>query len=183
MLGCWIALAWVVGACDSGESVEPATAKAAAAAAEPAEPAEAVAAEPEAVAEPAVVEPAVPTEAAVQAPSRGPAFAPEPESFDPLASTEVDVRITRILDKGQGPCGVLHSVGALEVEVLGAGEPAPTLILYVSCPNDVAFNRMIAVGASVHVTLHAHRQSWPKPRVELPEGVVVRYVRSMDPAT
>lgn len=108
-----------------------------------------------------------------------PATRPEPPpSFDPLTATRVRVRLLVVHDKFWSACGVIHSVGAIEVEVLDVGEPPPRLVLYVSCPVDVG-RGLLEVGKVLDVSLHQRRQPWPKPPVELPDGVPVRYVSSL----
>ena len=99
-------------------------------------------------------------------------------SFDPLTVDAARVRIVEVHDTGWTACGRVHSVGLIEVEVLDAGEPAPRMALYVSCPADIGRERL-AVGTILDVRLHAKRQSWPRPRVELPEDMPVRYLASI----
>ena len=106
---------------------------------------------------------------------------PEPPTFDPLTATEADVRIA-VVHSAKGPaCGILHTVGAIEVDVLGVGTPAPRLGLYISCPTDLQPRGMLTVGTTLHVTLHRRKQSWPKPVTRPPAELPVRYVRSLKP--
>lgn len=103
----------------------------------------------------------------------------EAASFDPLTVMSAEVRIVVVHDLGGPPCGILHSVGAIEVEALGVGSPAPRLGLYVSCPADLQPRGMLAVGKTLRVTLHRGKQAWPRPATRLPEALAVRYVRSI----
>ena len=80
-------------------------------------------------------------------------------------------------------------------EVLDVGEPRPTMILLVSCPVDLGLGRALQgqrleVGATIIVSLHAKKQSWPRvgglPRMAIaaigllplsaPAGVIVKRV-------
>ena len=113
---------------------------------------------------------------------------PEPEpkpqpkpAFDPLTVTEIDARIVEVHDDHWAVCGVLHSVGALEVEVLGVGDPPPEMILFVSCPVDLGGRKLFAKDKRVTVTLHSRKQSWPKPPDKLPDDVPIRYVKTIVP--
>ncbi|MEM7156279.1 MAG: hypothetical protein AAF799_25725 [Myxococcota bacterium] len=116
-------------------------------------------------------------------PTAEPLRPPEPQpTFDATAVTEADVRVTKIIDPGGSPCGVIHSVGAFEVEVLGVGEPPPRLGLYVSCPADLQPRGMLEVGRRLSVTLHPRKQSWPKPARRLDPGLTARYTKSLKPA-
>lgn len=83
--------------------------------------------------------------------------------------------------RGWAPCGVIHSVGMIVVEVLEVEEPAPRMALILSCPADMRRVRPIQVGKVLEVTLHARRQPWPKPTVAPPEGLPVRYVLGLAP--
>lgn len=106
--------------------------------------------------------------------------APDPPVFDPLTAAEADVRIA-VVHSVKGPaCGVLHTVGAIEVDVLGVGTPAPRLGLYISCPADLQPRGMLTIGTTLHVTLHRGKQRWPKPAVRPPAELPVRYVRSLE---
>ncbi len=58
------------------------------------------------------------------------------------------------------PCGYIFSIGALEVEVLDAGEPPPRMVLLVACPVPM-HGRKLEVGATVSVKLYARKQRWP----------------------
>jgi hypothetical protein len=112
-----------------------------------------------------------------------PAPMPEPlPSFDAATVTELTGRITFVHDPGWGVCGIIHSVGAIEVEVLEVGEPPPHMILYISCPSDVGRGGLLDVGQVVRVTLFARKQSWPKPRVERSNELPVRYVKRIERA-
>lgn len=114
-------------------------------------------------------------------------FAPPPPgpppavAFDPATATTLRAEIKAIPNrKGWVACGDVHSVGALEVEVLDVGEPRPTMILLVSCPVDLGLGRALQgqrleVGATIIVSLHAKKQSWPRVG-GLPEGVPQRQV-------
>ena len=149
--------------------------------------------EPESVAELAAK---TPSEQAIEAPTPDPPVPdppavldatepPEPTtSFDPATATAATVRIITIHSGGTGPCGIIHSTGAIEVEALGVGEPAPRMILIVSCPTDF-YRNLLVVDTLVDVTLHAKRKSWPTPPIvrKLPPELPRRYVRSMSPTS
>jgi hypothetical protein len=117
------------------------------------------------------------------APVSAPDSAPDPDptpTFDPKTVPEIEARVVSLLQRtGWSPCGVIHSVGAIEVEVLGVGEPAPHMILFVSCPADFGHRELLVEGKRVAVTLHARRQMWPRPAARLPDDLPVRYVKSM----
>jgi hypothetical protein len=119
----------------------------------------------------------------VAASEPAPVPVPEPPSFDPTTATELTVRIVAVHSRGWGVCGIIHSVGAIEVEVLDVGEPPPRMALYISCPSDVGRGGLLDVGEVVRVELFARKQSWPKPNVELPDELVVRYVESIERAS
>ncbi len=74
------------------------------------------------------------------------------------------------------PCGVMHSIGALEVEVLDVGEPPPRMLLLVSCPADMRRVKL-AVGETLTATLHRRKQPWPGVR-GLPADLPRRQVAS-----
>jgi hypothetical protein len=132
---------------------------------------------PEAEPQPVAPAPEVVVEPPVPAPM------PEPlPSFDPTTVTELTGRITVVHDPGWGVCGIMHSVGAIEVEVLDVGEPPPHMILYISCPSDLGRGGLLDVGQVVRVTLFARKQSWPKPRVERSNELPVRYVKRIERA-
>ena len=111
----------------------------------------------------------------------GPAASATEPTFDPAAATEATVRVTKIVDVGGPPCGVLHSVGAIEVEVLGVGEPPPPLGLYVSCPADLQPKGMLEVGRVLRSTMHVRKQPWPKPARRLDPALTVRYAKTLTP--
>ena len=138
--------------------------------------------EPEAASEPeaepeAKATPESPGSVGVEPESEAPTEPPAP-SFDAQQVRAARVRIVDVPGQQRAPCGIVHSVGAIEVEVLEVGEPPPQMILYVSCPVDVG-RGVLQVGKILDVKLHRRRQPWPKPRIELPEGVPVRYVSSL----
>lgn len=101
---------------------------------------------------------------------------PAPDPIDPATVEAVDVVVVNILDPGGPPCGILHSVAAIEVEVVGGG---PTLGLYVSCPADLRPRGMLTVGEHLHAELFAEPQRWPKPAHRLEETTTIRYVRTL----
>jgi hypothetical protein len=107
---------------------------------------------------------------------------PEPTSnFDPATATSARVRIVAVHDdRSWVLCGVIHSTGAIEVEVLEIGEPAPRMILIVSCPVDQR-RGLLVVDKIFDVTLYARRQPWPTPAIDrkLPPELPRRYVKSM----
>lgn len=98
---------------------------------------------------------------------------------DLMSITELTARITVVHDSPAVACGVLHVTGYVEVEVLGAGEPPPSLALFVSCPFDPDKRDLLAVGNVVRVALHTRPQDWPTPQTVLPEGLPIRQVRVM----
>jgi hypothetical protein len=106
---------------------------------------------------------------------------PPSPTFDGATIESVDATVVEVLAAGAGPCGILHSVGALLVEVHGAGDPHPRLVVYVSCPADIPHRGLLEAGQRVHIDLHARKQSWPKPPAKLPEGVPVRYAKKLQP--
>jgi hypothetical protein len=127
-------------------------------------------------------------------PAKGPSttkasvvFAPPPPSppplvaFDPATATTLRAEIVAIPQRKRWvACGEVHSIGALEVEVLDVGEPRPKMVLLVSCPVDLGLGRALQgqrleVGATIIVSLHAKKQAWPHVG-GLPEGVPQRQV-------
>ncbi len=104
---------------------------------------------------------------------------PHEPPFDPAGASHLQARIVDLYKRaGWAPCGVLHSVGAIEVEVLGHGRPRPRMVLFVSCPVDTLSGVNLEVGQLLDVSLYAKAQTWPKPRSyrhELP----TRYVRRL----
>jgi hypothetical protein len=93
------------------------------------------------------------------APTPAPAEAP---AFDATTATALRVKIVAIPNrKSWVPCGVKHSIGALEVEVQNVGEPPPRMLLFVSCPVGGRHGASLVVGAVLDVTLHTRKQSWP----------------------
>jgi hypothetical protein len=155
-----VATGLVIG-CTSGATEEPVAERAA--------PHPVVVEEPE---EP-VPEPAAKQPAGVLEPEPSP-------SFDPATATEATARIVAVHNHGWVACGIVHTVGAIEVEVLQVGEPPPRLALYISCPADMGRRSMLVVGEIVRVRLFARKQMWPTPPVDLPDELVVRYVESME---
>ena len=129
---------------------------------------------PEPAAEPAPPAEPTPEPAAVPEPAPAPAPA-RPPVLDAATVSAVTAKIVAIPNrKDWVPCGVKHSVGALEVEVQDVGEPAPRMILLVSCP--VGSRRpALVVGATLVFTLHARKQTWPGVR-GLPADLPRRYV-------
>lgn len=129
-------------------------------------------------AEPVAVTPAVEPAAVEPAEPATPSEPAAPVPFDPMTVTAIRARIVAIPNrKNWVPCGVHHSVGALAVEVLDAGEPPPRMLLFVSCPADLRRGPKLAVGATIAVTLHRRKQSWPAV-AGLPADLPRRYVAS-----
>lgn len=109
-----------------------------------------------------------------------------PSSFDAKTATAAKVRIVAVhRDRTWTACGVIHSTGAIEVEVLEVGEPAPRMILILSCPSDFGHREHLAVGTVVEVKLFARRQRWPTPAIDgkLPPELPRRYVDTMTPVS
>lgn len=103
-------------------------------------------------------------------------------SFDPATVTAIRVEIIRIFNRSAPRCGYLHGVGAIEVAVLGVGDPPPHMILFISCPNDNPVARELEVGARVAVTLYARKQSWPVPSGGgIPPELPRRYIETISP--
>ncbi|MFY0534390.1 hypothetical protein [Nannocystis pusilla] len=75
-------------------------------------------------------------------------------------------------------CGDRHVVGALEVEVLDAGEPPPRMVLLVSCPTGVR-EVSLAVGETIAAKLHLRKQPWPSV-AGLPKDLPHRQVASFE---
>ncbi len=99
------------------------------------------------------------------------------ERFAPDRAAVLVGRVVAVHDEGTGPCGVMHSVGAIEVEVLEVGEPPPHLGLYVSCPSDR--RPRLEVGQTYRMELHRRRRPWqPLPAKRLPAALPVRYLES-----
>lgn len=120
------------------------------------------------------------------APEEAPSPAPEPPPpapFDASTLERFDARIVDLHDRaGWAACGVIHSVGAVEVELLDHFDPsipAPHLVLFVSCPADVPNRAQLYDGAKVQVTLHARAQRWPKPIGDYREDLPRRYVKTI----
>lgn len=95
---------------------------------------------------------------------------------DLLTVSTLEARIVAVHDEFWTACGRAHSVGAVEVEVLDAGDPPPHMFLYVSCPLGIGKRELLVPDVRVSVELFARKQSWPKPRVDVGE-LPVRYVR------
>jgi len=108
---------------------------------------------------------------------------PEPAiAFDPTTATTARVRIVAVhRDRSWTACGVIHSTGAIEVEVLEVGEPAPRMILIISCPTDFGHRELLEVGTVLQVKLFTRRQRWPRPAIDrkLPPELPRRYVDTM----
>jgi hypothetical protein len=121
-----------------------------------------------------------PTPAPVVEPTPAPIVAPAPvPGFDAAAVTTIRATLVAIPNrKTWVACGVKHSVGALEVEVLDVGEPAPRMILFVSCPADGHRGPALVVGATLTFTLFARKQTWPGV-AGLPAELPRRYVDSV----
>ncbi len=113
---------------------------------------------------------------------------PEPEPaepakpvFDPTTATGFRARIVEVHNRKQWvPCGYIHSVGVLEVEVLDVGDPAPHVLLFVSCPVDRSGPKL-AAGTLVEVTLYARKQRWTTIS-GLPKHLPQRYVETLTEA-
>jgi hypothetical protein len=136
-------------------------------------------AEPEAAVEPEAEPEPEPEAEPEPEPEAEPEPEPEPPSFDPLTVEKIRARIVAFDSKHWVACGVVHSVGGIEVEVLGVGEPPPRMGLYVSCPADFGHREFLEVGKVLDFTLHARKQPWPKPAARLPEDLPHRYVKSI----
>ena len=139
--------------------------------------------------EPAPAEPSIPspppTPTEPPAPAEQPApevpEPPEPPSFDPLLAEEAIVRVTAVYREHWHPCGYVHSTGVIEVDVLNVGEPAPHMLLVISCPVDFGHRELLMVGKTMKVGFHARRQRWPVPSAlrRLPAELPRRWVKSM----
>lgn len=107
---------------------------------------------------------------------------PTSDDFDAKTTTSATVRIVAIHREHWTACGVIHSVGAIEVEVLDVGEPRPRMILFVSCPVDGGHRELLEDGAVLRATLFAKRQRWPTPPAsrKLPAELPRRYVKTLD---
>jgi hypothetical protein len=110
-----------------------------------------------------------------------PARTPPPViTFDTATATEAKVRVLVVHDDNWGACGIFHWTGAITVEVLDVGEPAPRMVLIVSCPGDLNRHLRLEVGAILEVKLYARRQSWPTPPSvrKLPPELRRRYIKT-----
>jgi hypothetical protein len=120
----------------------------------------------------------------VAVPVAPPVEAPAPaEALDLTTVTQVRVRIlVAHRDRGWVPCGYFHATGAIEVEVLGHGEPGPRMILIISCPVDFV-QSLLEIGAVRDVELYARHQRWPTPVADkkLPAELPRRQVERMRP--
>lgn len=148
----------------------------------PAEPAAVVPAAVVAV-EPVPAVPAGPVEpvagVAVE-PVAGVPAEPVAAAIDLATVAAVRARIVAIPNrKSWVPCGYTFSIGALEVEVLDAGEPPPRMVLLVACPVPM-HGRKLEVGATVSVKLYARKQRWPAVG-GLPKELVKRQVAEFVP--
>ena len=158
------ALALCLVCCDAGPGPEPAPKP------EPPAPERAVEPEPPAV-EPKDVEPE----------HVDPPVAP-PVEVDLATVREAKVRVVAVHRDGSWTsCGVIHSTGVIEVEVLEVGEPPPRLALIISCPVDWGGRELLEVGKVLQVTLFAKKRSWPRPPADrkLPAELPRRYVKTL----
>ena len=136
-------------------------------------------------AEPAAVGPAepaagVPAEPVAAVPAEPVAAEPVAAAIDLATVAAVRARIVAIPNrKSWVPCGYIFSIGALEVEVLDAGEPPPRMVLLVACPVPM-HGRKLEVGATVSVKLYARKQRWPAVG-GLPKELVKRQVAEFVP--
>lgn len=131
---------------------------------------------------PSPVVPQPPSQPVAPSPaSPTPDVGPTRPAVDLTTVRQATVTVTKVVDPGGPPCGVLHSVAAVEVDVLGVRPPS-ALALYVSCPADLRPRDMLQVGRTLDVTLHAKRQSWPKPAHRHGSDLPVRYVKRLAPA-
>lgn len=108
-------------------------------------------------------------------------------TFDARSATGARVRIVRVYRRGWVPCGVVHCVGAVLVDVVGGPRhmPAPQLVLELSCPADYGWPAgTFQPGAELTVRLYRKRQPWPRAwaREKLPSGVVTRQVAAIWPS-
>lgn len=129
-------------------------------------------------------EPETPAEEQTKAepePKSNPDPEPEPPTFDATTISEIDARIVTVYDDHWSACGVIHSVGAVVVEVLGVGEPRPQMVLFISCPVDAGRYKLLEAGKQVTVELHAKKQGWPRPPDAFPKDLPVRYVKTLSP--
>lgn len=148
----------------------------------PAEPAAGVPAGPVAVvpAGPVAVVPAGPVAAVAAEPVAVVRAEPVAAAIDLATVAAVRARIVAIPNrKSWVPCGYTFSIGALEVEVLDAGEPPPRMVLLVACPVPM-HGRKLEVGATVSVKLYARKQRWPAVG-GLPKELVKRQVAEFVP--
>ncbi len=112
-------------------------------------------------------------------PSPTPPSEAPPSEVDLLTVSTLEARIVALNKVGWVPCGRKHSVAAVEVEVLGVGEPPPHMFLYISCPVDGGRNKLLVPDARLSVELFAGKQSWPKPPVDVGD-LPVRYVKDIE---
>jgi hypothetical protein len=84
--------------------------------------------------------------------------------FDANTATAATVRVLTVhRDSSWTACGIVHSTGVIEVEVLELAPAAPRMLLIVSCPVDLGRRELLEVGAILEVDLFARRQRWPTP--------------------
>lgn len=130
-------------------------------------------------------EPAAPRATEQPAPSET-GDAPQPEestppaalAFDPKTVKEIEGRIVTLYGSDTWSlCGVIHSVGA--VEVLGVGEPPPHMVLFVSCPADMGNRDVLKKGKRIRALLYAGKRGWPKPAGEIPPALPIRYAKNV----
>lgn len=115
---------------------------------------------------------------AAPTPAPAPANEPAPAPVDLKTVSALRFKIVAIPNRKHWvPCGLMHSIGALEVEVLDAGEPPPRMLLLVSCPTSVRGVKL-EVGETMTATLHRRRQPWPGVH-GLPPELVRRQVASL----
>jgi hypothetical protein len=106
---------------------------------------------------------------------------------DLRAATGARVRVVRSDRRHWVPCGVVHCVGAVLVEVLGTTRegPAPQMVLELSCPVDFGWPREVfEPGEELTVRFYPRRRPWPRAwgAERLPAGVVSRQVAAIWPA-
>lgn len=115
------------------------------------------------------------TTAVVRDPAADSAMSPLDVDLNP----EFRARVTKVVDPGAGSCGRVHTVGAIEVEVLDVAAPRQRLELYVSCPRDLRPRGMLGVGKTLVVRLFDHPQRWPKPANPFAPTATPHYVRKI----